>query len=101
MTVKLLAEQHLEFLSLKEASHARLSLHLSKCHIVEIKCRGSNAVSPNALLFLHKLSKPSMYMELLRELHVQVDSIEKTCIGKLPECLFLHLRLLDCLVHEK
>ena len=101
MTVKLLAEQHLEFLSLKEASHARLSLHLSKCHIVEITCRGSNAVSPNALLVLHKLSKPSMYMELLRELHVQVDSIEKTCIGKLPECLFLHLRLLDCLVHEK
>ena len=34
MIVKLLTEQHLEFLSLKEAAQARLSLHLSKCHIV-------------------------------------------------------------------
>ena len=33
MSVKLLAE-HLEFLSLKEAAQAGLSLHLSKCHIV-------------------------------------------------------------------
>ena len=31
---KLLAEQHLEFQSLKGAAQARLSLHLSKCHIV-------------------------------------------------------------------
>ena len=34
MAVKLLTEHHLEFLSLKETSQARLSLHLSKCHIV-------------------------------------------------------------------
>ena len=34
MSVKLLAEKHLEFLSLKGAAQARLSLHLSKCHIV-------------------------------------------------------------------
>ena len=37
MTVKLLAKQHLEFLSLtlhKGAAQAGLSLHLSKCHIV-------------------------------------------------------------------
>ena len=34
MIVKLLTENHLEFLSLKEAAEARLSLHLSKCHIV-------------------------------------------------------------------
>ena len=34
MTVKLLTEHHLEFLSLKEAAQARLSPHLSKCHIV-------------------------------------------------------------------
>ena len=31
---KLLTEHHLEFLSLKVAAKARLSLHLSKCHIV-------------------------------------------------------------------
>ena len=34
MTVKLLTEQHLEFLSLKEAVQACLSLYLSKYHIV-------------------------------------------------------------------
>ena len=34
MTVMLLTEHHLEFLSLKGAAYACLSLHLSKCHIV-------------------------------------------------------------------
>ena len=34
MSVKLLTEHCLEFVSLKEAAQARLSLHLSKCHIV-------------------------------------------------------------------
>ena len=34
MTVKLQAALHFEFLSLKEAAQARLSQHLSKCHIV-------------------------------------------------------------------
>ena len=33
MSVKLLTKHHLEFLSLKVAAQARLSLHLSKCHI--------------------------------------------------------------------
>ena len=34
MSVKLLTEHHLEFLSLKGGCQARLSLHLSKCQIV-------------------------------------------------------------------
>ena len=34
MIVKLLTEHHLEFLSLKEETQTRLSLHLSKCQIV-------------------------------------------------------------------
>ena len=34
MNVKLLTEHHLEFLSLKEAAQALMSLHLSNCHIV-------------------------------------------------------------------
>ena len=34
MIVELLTEHHLEFLSLKEAKQARLSLDLSKYHIV-------------------------------------------------------------------
>ena len=33
-TVKLLIEYHLVYLTLNEAAQARLSLHLSKCHIV-------------------------------------------------------------------
>ena len=33
VTVKLMTGHHLEFLSLKEAVQARLSLHFSKCHI--------------------------------------------------------------------
>ena len=33
MSAKLLTVHHLEFLSLKEAVQARLSLYLSKCHI--------------------------------------------------------------------
>ena len=34
MSVKLLTEHNFEFLNLKEAAQAHLSLHLSKCHIV-------------------------------------------------------------------
>ena len=34
MTVKKLTDHHLEFLSLKGGCKARLSLHMSKCHIV-------------------------------------------------------------------
>ena len=34
LSVKLLTEHNLELLSLKEAAKARLSLHVSKCHIV-------------------------------------------------------------------
>ena len=34
MTVKLLTEHHLEFLSLKEVAEAHPSLHFSKCQIV-------------------------------------------------------------------
>ena len=34
MSVNLLTEHHLEFLSLKGGYKARLSLHMAKCHIV-------------------------------------------------------------------
>ena len=34
MIIELLTEHHLEFLSLKEATEAHLSLHMSKCHNV-------------------------------------------------------------------
>ena len=43
MSAMLLTEHHLEFLNLKGAAQAHLSLHLSKCHIVgnhmsQLKC---------------------------------------------------------------
>ena len=41
MTVKLLSEQRLEFLSLKEAAQARLNIHLSNATLFETTCRGS------------------------------------------------------------
>ena len=43
MSVKLLTEHHLEFLSLTglEASQTRLSLHLSNATLLEITCQGS------------------------------------------------------------
>ena len=41
MSYKLLTEFHLEFLSLKEAVHAQLSLHLSNPTSLENMCRGS------------------------------------------------------------
>ena len=47
MSVQLLIEHHLEFLSLKKAAQARLSLHSSKCHTVgnhiPVQIRGSVA----------------------------------------------------------
>ena len=46
MTVKLLTERHLEFLSIKGAAQAHLILHLSKCHIV-----GNHMPRLNYLLF--------------------------------------------------
>ena len=38
----LLAEHHLEFLSLKKAAEASPSLQLSNAKLLEISCRGSN-----------------------------------------------------------
>ena len=52
MSVKLLTEHHLEFLSLKETAQARLSLHLSKCHIVGNHMSRLN-YSLSKLVFLH------------------------------------------------
>ena len=47
MTVKLLIEQHLVFLSLKEDAQARLSLHMSKCHIVGNHMSRLNYINPS------------------------------------------------------
>ena len=54
MIVKLLTEHNLEFLSLKEAAEAHLSLHMSKYHIVGnhmhwLKCKSSTEMYSVAL----------------------------------------------------
>ena len=54
MIVNLLTEHHLEFLSLKEAAQARLSLHLSKYHIRCWKSRAT-AQSVRAVITIAKL----------------------------------------------
>ena len=48
MIVKLLTEQHLKFLSLKEAAGARLSLHLPKYHNVGNHMSWLNHVGPSS-----------------------------------------------------
>ena len=61
MNVKLLTEHHLDFLSFNEAAQARMSLRLSKCHIVEnhmswLNCRNRNEISSTASsLFLGEM----------------------------------------------
>ena len=47
MTVKLLTKHHLEFVSLKEAAQACMSLHFSKCHIV-----GNHMLQLNYFLYM-------------------------------------------------
>ena len=42
MTVELLMEHHLEFLSLKEAAQTCLILIMSNATLLEITCHGSN-----------------------------------------------------------
>ena len=64
MSVKLLTEHHLEFLSLKEAALSRLSLHLSKCHIV------GNHVS--WLNYTMNIGKPDKMLKL--PLHMYIEN---------------------------
>ena len=55
MSVKLLTEYHLEFLSLKEAAQAHLSLHLSKYdivgnHIYSLYCITSGSIIMSCII---------------------------------------------------
>ena len=78
MNIKLLNEHHLEFLSLKEAAQARLSLHLSKCHIVGIHMSWlilymSAFSSKHAQLYrranlMHMLLEPNFCLDKVRNL---------------------------------
>ena len=70
MTVKLLTEQHLEFLNLVEATHARLSLHLTKCQIVENLiprlCRENLCVNSYLKKMVDPLPRCSNQIDLLK-----------------------------------
>ena len=60
-----MTEHHLEFLSLKEAAQARLSLHLSKCHIIgnhmsRLKCVWGSVSLQQLHLYGHKQQKASL-----------------------------------------
>ena len=54
MIVKLLTDHHLESLSLKKVAQARLSLFMSKCHIVGNHMSHLNSVQ-NGILTLNLL----------------------------------------------
>ena len=59
MTVQLLTQHYLEFLCLQESAQARLSLHLSKCHIV------GNHMS-QLILFLQDADGTMFYPDMKR-----------------------------------
>ena len=50
MSVKLLTENHLKFLSLKEAAQAHLSYTCRNTTLLEIICHGSNESLSNAVI---------------------------------------------------
>ena len=81
MSVKLLTEHHLEFLSLKGGLQTRLSLHLSKYHIVGnlmswLVCDIFQNAFPVAGLF-------STHLLSLDALLTVVDSIEQHCHSRI------------------
>ena len=49
MTVKLLTEHHLEFLSLKEAAQAHLSLLCQNATLMELMCHDSFVLDGNSI----------------------------------------------------
>ena len=71
MTVKLLSEHQLEKINFKMlAAQARLSLHLSKCHIV-----GNQMLR---LRYTQMIKLPSVLQE---EFYIQVQSSQHSCTG--------------------
>ena len=91
MTVKLLSEQHLEFLSLKEAVQARMSLHLSKCHIVgNHMWRLICTLEPMRLWYIGAMRL--WYLSHLRINPLNVHAGIFSGVRVLKFCLSLHLK---------
>ena len=82
LRVKLLTEDHLDFLSLKGVAQARMSLHLSKCHIV-----GNH--------MLRLIYDGYMYMKILCNFGVMTGLQIKVLNWQLF-CLFLKQNIICC-----
>ena len=81
MSVKLLTEHNLEFLSLKEAAQARLSLHLSKYSLLEITCHGSIIITLlNHVYCTSRLGKVHCPIVAFLFLSFFINFVEKTGI---------------------
>ena len=79
-----LTEHHLEFLSLKEAAKARLSLHLSKCHIFgNHLSRLNNAV---LLFMLRSTHMRRIYTRMYIRIYVNFDIVRDTHVCKFWVC---------------
>ena len=72
MTIELLPGQHLEFLSLKKAAQACLSLHLSKCHIIGNHMSRLNYVQGRLLPHVHML---------VGDMRIQHFLVKSTCFA--------------------
>ena len=85
-----MTEHHLEFISLKEAAQAHLSLHLSKCHIVGNHMSYAAQMSTIQLCLLIRKNRPFRYREptnfedysKLIVILFSFCSISKTAIGR-------------------
>ena len=98
MSVKLLTERHLEFLSLKEAAQARLSLHLSKYHICWKSHVATQMFSVHEIgyRFCRRAAKARTILRFLRRLsrafaaHVVIKKVsDKKCsyVTSLGSCI--------------
>ena len=67
MTVKLLTDPHFRFLSLNEAAQARVSLHLSKYHIVGNLMPRLNCHSKRMAIIPSSLEKGPFITEHIRQ----------------------------------
>ena len=79
MIVKLLTERNSEFLSLKGAVQACLSLHLSKCHIVQnsmsrLRCKnqgcGNTMPDLSDLVPFHSVQVENFYLLVLGQVQM-------------------------------
>ena len=64
MNVEILSEHHLEFVSLKVNAEARMSLHMSKCHIVGNLMHWLNY--NNTCAHVHMFGASKAFLSMLR-----------------------------------